>query len=187
MNDAAFRVQVIEPQQDLFRDLLDDVRGNPSMLVPLDQAQQVLAQHLEHHANVRSIGAGVSKVVEQLYRMASSGMVGVRGDELLKQLDLVESRVCIMTIRFDDLERDVLVDTVFDRRIIIACDEKGKRVTYRQSGSKRMSTGLRPLRGETQQTHVTSLASHTVLKCPQPSFRTITYRPSLNASPICTG
>ena len=110
MNDPALRMQIVQPEQDLFRDLLDDMCRNSSMLVPLDQPQQVLSQHLEHHAYVRPVGSDVPKVIEQLHGVSSSRMVRVGRNELLEELDLIQCGFGVMTIRFDNFERDVLVD-----------------------------------------------------------------------------
>ena len=65
MNDATTTVHVVEAEEDLFGDLLDEVHGHALVLMAFDQAQQVLAEHLEHHADVRAVGAFVSEVVEE--------------------------------------------------------------------------------------------------------------------------
>lgn len=43
MNDAALPVEIVEPQQYLFRDLLDQRHGYAAVVPLLDEAQQVLA------------------------------------------------------------------------------------------------------------------------------------------------
>lgn len=103
-------MQIVQPEQDLLRDLLDDMCRDSPMLVPLDQSQQVLPQHLEHHAHVRPVGSDVPKVIKQLHGVSSSRMVRVGRNELLEELYLVQCGFGVMTIRFDDFERDVLVD-----------------------------------------------------------------------------
>ena len=42
--------------------------------------------------------------------MPPTWVVGIRSDETLKELDLVESRFGIVSIRLDDLESDVTFD-----------------------------------------------------------------------------
>lgn len=50
------------------------------MLIPLDEAEQVLSQDLEDHADVRSVGTGVTEVVEELNDVSPTWVVGIRGD-----------------------------------------------------------------------------------------------------------
>lgn len=47
MNDLAFGVEVVQPKKNLFSDLLNDVRGDTSVLISFDEPQKVLAQDLE--------------------------------------------------------------------------------------------------------------------------------------------
>ena len=65
MDDATTAVHVVEPKEDLLRDLLDEVHGDALVLVPLDETEQVLAKDLEHHADVRAVRALVPEVVEE--------------------------------------------------------------------------------------------------------------------------
>lgn len=74
VDDATTAVHIIEPEEDLLRDLLDDVHWHALVLVALDQAEQVLAQHLENHANVRAVRALVSEVVEEGDDVGTTGM-----------------------------------------------------------------------------------------------------------------
>ncbi len=90
MNDAALLVHVVEAEEHLFCDLLDDVRRHAAMLVSLDEAEQVLAEHLKDHANVRAVGALVSEMVEEGDAVAPARVTWVGRDEALEQLDLVE-------------------------------------------------------------------------------------------------
>lgn len=53
------------------------------------------------------------KVVQKLNRMSSSRVVRVGRHEFLQKLDLVECCFRVVAIRFDDFERDVLVDPVY--------------------------------------------------------------------------
>ena len=77
MDDAAFRVHIVEAQQDLFRNLLDDVSWHASMLIPLDQPEQVLSEHFEHHAYVRTIGSSVAEVIKQGHAMSAPGVIRI--------------------------------------------------------------------------------------------------------------
>lgn len=64
VDDVALLVEVVESEENLLGDLLDNVRGDAPMLVPLDEAQQVLAEDLKDHADVRTVRANVPKVIE---------------------------------------------------------------------------------------------------------------------------
>jgi hypothetical protein len=95
--------------------------------MPLDQAQQVLSEHLKDHTHVCAVGPFVSKVVEELDDMGAArvgvggrgcgvGVVGggrdVRGagsDEALEELDLVQCCFGVSGCGFDDFESDVAV------------------------------------------------------------------------------
>ena len=65
MNNPAIFVHVVEPEQYLLRDLLDEVHGHALVLMALDEPEQVLAEDLEDHADVRPVRAFVSEVVEE--------------------------------------------------------------------------------------------------------------------------
>ena len=41
MYDAATAVHVVEPEEDLLRDLLDEVHGDALVLVSLDEAEEI--------------------------------------------------------------------------------------------------------------------------------------------------
>jgi hypothetical protein len=112
VNNVALLVEVVEPEEDLLGDLLDDVRRDASMLVAFDEAEQVLAQDFEHHADVRAVGTDVTEVVEQLDDVSTTGMVGIGGDEALEQLDLVEGSFGVVSVRLDDLESDVTFNPI---------------------------------------------------------------------------
>lgn len=45
-------MDVVEAEEDLSCDLFDDMFGNTSILIPLDEAQQVFSEDLKNHAYV---------------------------------------------------------------------------------------------------------------------------------------
>jgi len=45
-------MDVVEAEKHLSCDLFDDMFGNTSILIPLDEAQQVFAEDLKDHADV---------------------------------------------------------------------------------------------------------------------------------------
>lgn len=65
MDDAAAPVHVVQPKQDLLRDLPDKRSWNALCLMPLDEAEQILPENLEDHADVGAIGTLVLEVVEE--------------------------------------------------------------------------------------------------------------------------
>jgi len=101
-------MQIVKPQQDLFRDLLDERHGDSPVVPPLDQAQKVLPQHFEHHANMRSVGTLVLKRIQEADDMFTAGVVRIRLDNFIQKLDLVDGGFRVMRRRSHNLERNVL-------------------------------------------------------------------------------
>lgn len=112
VDDAAFAVEIVEAQQDLLCDLLDEGHRNTAVVPALDQAQQVLAQNFEDHADVDAIGSFVVEGVEQTDDVSAARVVLVRVDDLLQELDLVEGGLGVVGGRAHDLEGDVLAGGV---------------------------------------------------------------------------
>jgi len=108
VDDAALAVQVVQAEQHLLGDLLDQRHGDAAVVPALDQAQQVLTQHLEDHADVDAIGALVLERVEQADDVLAAGVVGVGLDDALEQLDLVDGSLGVVGGGAHDLEGDVL-------------------------------------------------------------------------------
>lgn len=109
VDDSALVVQVVESEQDLFGDLLDNMLGHTTMLVAFDQAEQVFSQNLKHHTDVGTVGAGMPEVVQKADDVTSASVRRGGVDYALEELDLVESSLSVVTVRLDDLERDVTV------------------------------------------------------------------------------
>lgn len=65
VDDSTLGVQVVQTEQDLFGDLLDDMLWDTSMLIALDQTEQVLAQDFKDHTDVVPIRPRVFKVVDE--------------------------------------------------------------------------------------------------------------------------
>jgi len=116
VDNAAFAVEVVEAKEDLLCDLLDQGHGDAAVVPPLDQAQQVLAQHLKDHADVDAVGPLVVEGVEQADDVLAAGMVLVCVDDLLEQLDLVEGRLGVVGGGAHDLEGNVLAVGVVARQ-----------------------------------------------------------------------
>ena len=134
MDDAAAAVHIIQPKQYLLRDLLHEVHRHALVLVALDEPEQILAQHLEHHADVRPVRALVPEVVQErdhvrpprvrLRGGRQRGRVRVLGggqdgggrgggrDEPLEELDLVQRGFGVSGRGLDDFEGDVPVQPV---------------------------------------------------------------------------
>ncbi len=77
------------------------------MVPPFDQAQQILAKHLEHHADVDAVGTFVLEGIQQADDMFLAGMVGVGLDDLLQQLNLIDGGLGVMGGGTDDFEGDM--------------------------------------------------------------------------------
>ena len=74
VDNTATAVHIVKPKQYLLRDLLHDMHRHALVLVSLDQPEQVLAQNLEHHADVRPIWTLVPEVVEEGDHMRTTGV-----------------------------------------------------------------------------------------------------------------
>lgn len=65
VNYTTTAVHVVETEQDLLRNLPDKGHGHTLVLMAFDQPQQILAEHLEDHADMRAVGALVPEVVKE--------------------------------------------------------------------------------------------------------------------------
>jgi len=63
---ATHRVHVVETQQNLLGDAADHGQGDATVVVLLDQAEQVLAEQLEGHHEMFTVDAVMEKLVEHL-------------------------------------------------------------------------------------------------------------------------
>ena len=79
VNDAATAVHVVEAHKDLLCDLLDEVHGHALVLVALDESEQVLAEDLKHHADVRAVGSLDKKLVQEYRDRVFTRVVRQRG------------------------------------------------------------------------------------------------------------
>ena len=78
-------MHVIQPQQDLFRELLDGMHRDTLFLMSLHQTEEILTEELKDHADVGAIRAFMFKVIEEC-----EGGFGVSGG-----LDNFESDVSV--------------------------------------------------------------------------------------------
>ena len=65
VNNPATPVHVIKAEEDLLRNLLDQMHWNALVLMTLDQAQQVLPKDLENHADMGAVRTFVSEMIEK--------------------------------------------------------------------------------------------------------------------------
>ena len=107
VNNAALGVQIVETHEHLLGDLLDNMLRNASMLIPLDQAKQVLAEHLEYHTYVGAVGTLMPKVVDEADDVTSPRVGRRRVDDPGEELDFVECSLRIVPVGFDHFERYV--------------------------------------------------------------------------------
>lgn len=136
---------------------------NAFRLMPLDETEQVLAEDFENHAHMDAVRALVLEVVEKGDDMSAARMGRIRRDESLQELDLIQGRFGVSWCRLDDFECHM---SVHPREICSgATEEIGAGELRDTTQNTRDRTG----------TYLLSRASHTVLKCPQPSFLMMTY------------
>ena len=67
-------MHVIQPQQNLLRNLLHEMHRYSLILVPFDETEEILAQHLKDHAHVDAIWAFVLEVIEKRNDMRATWM-----------------------------------------------------------------------------------------------------------------
>lgn len=96
MDDAAFAMEVVKAQEDLLGDLFDERHGNSTVVPLLDQAEQVLAEDFENHADMGAVGTFVLKRIEKTDDMFPARMVGFGLDDLIEELDLVDGGLGVM-------------------------------------------------------------------------------------------
>jgi hypothetical protein len=65
VNDPTAAVHVVKAEQHLLRDLADEAARDTRRLVPLDEAEKVLAEDLKDHADMLTVWADMCKVVEE--------------------------------------------------------------------------------------------------------------------------
>lgn len=107
VDNLALPVHVVKTQKNLLGDLLYQSHGDTTVLIPLNQSKQVLSENLENHADVSSVGSFMFEGVEELDDVGLSGVVGVRRNNSLKKLNLVESSFCVVRSTSYDFEGNV--------------------------------------------------------------------------------
>ena len=102
-------MHVIESQEDLFCDLLDEMGRDAFALVALDEPEQVLAEDLEDHTDMRTIWSTMTKVVEEADDVGPARVCWVGGDDALEELNFVQGCLGVPGSGLDDLEGNVAV------------------------------------------------------------------------------
>lgn len=121
---ASARVEVVEASEDLARDVAHNRQRDAAVAEVLDQRQQVVAQHLEHHAHVAAVRARVLEGVEQA--AAALVVVLVVRADLLQHLDLVARRLGVVLRGLLDLQRGQAVG------VAVVCEPHGAEVAPAQ-------------------------------------------------------
>lgn len=116
VDDAALPVEVVEAEQHLLCDLLHQGHADATVVPPLDEPQQVLAQHLKHHAHVCAVRASVLKRIKEADDVLAAGVIGLRLDNLVQEFDFVNGRLGVMGGGPHDLEGNVLAIVVVARQ-----------------------------------------------------------------------
>ena len=79
-------------RRNLADDGLDIEQGYALVLAPNDELEEVVAQHLKHHADVGAIDAVDFEIVKQLDRLFPFGIRVVAFADAAEQFDLVQCR-----------------------------------------------------------------------------------------------
>jgi len=113
VNDLALGVKIVEPLQDLLHDELDVEKGDALVVTPDDKLEEVVAEHLEDHADVGSVDAANLEIVQKLYAPFPEWISLVALSDALEQLDFVEGRLGVVRRALHHLEgHEVLVRQV---------------------------------------------------------------------------
>ena len=80
--------------------------------MPPDETEQVFTEHFEDHADVRTIGTAMAKMVEKANDMPTSCVVGIRGDYTLQKLYFIEGGLSITGSGFDDFQGDMAIKSL---------------------------------------------------------------------------
>lgn len=109
MYDPTPSMEVVQPKEDLFRNLSDDEIRDTTILIPFYQPPKVLSQHLERHADVGSVRTLVSEMIEERDYVPTTGVVWIGRRHFLEEFDLVQGRLGVVICTLDDLQRDVAI------------------------------------------------------------------------------
>ena len=89
MDNTTLSMQVVQPKQNLFGNLLDKNFGDALVVVSLNKSQEIFTENLKDHAHMRAIGAIVSEGVKQTHNICATRVIRVGGDDTLKQTDFI--------------------------------------------------------------------------------------------------
>ena len=79
MDDLLSRVEIVQSQEDVAAHSLDRAQGNPTIVVPFDERQEIIPQHLERHAHVRPVRSSVLEAVQQPHNLPGARVQPRRG------------------------------------------------------------------------------------------------------------
>lgn len=85
-------------------DGLDVEQGDPLVLTPDDELEEVVAQHLEHHADVGPVDPVDFEIVKELDRLLTLGVGFVALADAAEEFDLVQRRLCVVGRALDHLQ-----------------------------------------------------------------------------------
>ena len=83
MDDVRFTVQIIQTFEYLLGDWLYILQRYALVVGVDDQLQQIGAQHLEYHTDVRTVRTGDEKIVDQLYDFIAVLVLRIGGSHLV--------------------------------------------------------------------------------------------------------
>ena len=78
MDHPTRSMHIIKTKKYLLCYLFDEMHRHALVLMPSDQAKEVLPEHLEHHADVCTIGPTMAEVVEKADDVSTTRMRWIR-------------------------------------------------------------------------------------------------------------
>lgn len=109
MNDFADAVEVIEAEEHFFGDLLDERDRDALVFVAFDEREQVLSQDFKGHADVGSVRAMDSEMVDDGGAETGAQGAWIGLGDALEKFDLVNGRFSVVFSGFDNLHGIVLL------------------------------------------------------------------------------
>lgn len=107
MDDTTVAMQVIQTQEDLFRDLFDQRHWDATMIPALNQPEKIFPQHLKHHTDMNTIGSAMLKRIQEANNMLPARVVRVSLDDFIKKFNLINSRFSVMSSRSHNFQGNV--------------------------------------------------------------------------------
>lgn len=154
-------------------DGLDVEQGNALILAADDKLEEVVTEHLEDHADVRTVDAADLEIVQQLHCLLAFRVRFVALADAAQQFDLVQRRFRIVRRALHYFERYEPFGSIVPREEQEGRKKKAKTITKILTALRNCNLKKRKRKnGGERDTYTKSQQSHTVEKWPHPSLRT---------------